>query len=587
MSDLKLHLLAVLLLGLAGFSSGIHAQELEDLLEEGEEEEAELRKIPGTDIPGIGDETIRERLRLPKGEEVERLRLSQDREIDSETYIVGPGDVIQLYIWGEFDLSYLLQVDPEGNILIPTVDIFHVSNQTLAAVKERILAAAQDKYPGVEITVTLSSMRYFTVYLTGTVLQEGSVIIHPITRVSDLIERGGGFLDDLRGTIEETVAGKKVTRARQFQPQPTARRSIQLIHRDGTRESVDLEMFKATGDVRFNPYLRMGDVVHVEYRQRDIFVYGSVNKEGVQEYRPGDTIAELVTLAGGMSGDAPLEEAEIWRFRPDGKTVDIIPLVKVGNPEKFVTLADISDFSLRPKDMFFVRTRSDWQQTPTVHVHGEVKYRGRYRIVAGETRLRDIVKQAGGFAENASLAQATLIRAKHRAIADPELQRLQALQRVSGLADMNPEDRAYLKTKYREVRGRVAVDFERLFRGDDESQNILLEGGDVIFVPEKRLTVSISGQLKRPGLIDFEEGRRVAYYLDKAGGYAWNADKGGARLIQARTGVREKLDKNLIVEAGDEIWIPEKEYRDWWEFTQSTMRTLAEALTLVVLVRTF
>ena len=83
------------------------------------------------------------------------------------------------------------------------------------------------------------------------------------------------------------------------------------------------------------------------------------------------------------------------------------------------------------------------------------------------------------------------------------------------------------------------------------------------------------------------KGNDVNYYLGKAGGFAWGANKGGARLIRARTGVRERLEGDLTVEAGDEIWVPEKEYRNWWEFTQSTMRTIAETLTLVVLVRSF
>ena len=88
-------------------------------------------------------------------------------------------------------------------------------------------------------------------------------------------------------------------------------------------------------------------------------------------------------------------------------------------------------------------------------------------------------------------------------------------------------------------------------------------------------------------MIDYVKGKNVDYYVEKAGGFAWGANKGGARLIRARTGVRERLDEDLPVDAGDEIWVPEKEYRDWWEFTQSTMRTVAETLTLVVLVRSF
>ena len=569
--------------------SAISAQELEELVEESERAEKELRRIPGAELPGITAEPLGGRIRLPKGEEAERVRISQDQEIDPESYIVGPADVLQLYVWGEFDQAIPVIVNPEGFALVPTIGAFDVANKTLAEVKEEIISAAQnEKYPGVEITVTLESMRYFTVYLTGAVLTEGAFAVHPITRISDLIDRGGGFVDDLKGTtIEETVSGKKVTKARVFQSQPTARRSIKVKHRDGTIDRIDLAMFFATGDVAHNPYLGMGDVVHVPYRTHEFFVYGSINEEGSLEYRPGDTVGDLLTLAGGISGSAPLEIAEIWRFQDDGVSTDVIPLIEPHNPgpAEPYTVADISTVPLLPKDMVFIRTRTDWQQTPTVHVHGEVTYRGRYRIVAGKTRLADIIELAGGLSERASLVGARVIRARYRNLEDPEFERLNAVQETAGLADMSPEERAYLKTKGREQRGRIAVDFEKLFVDNDESQNILLEGGDVVFIPEKRRTVSLSGQLARPGLIDFEDGRRARYYLDQAGGYAFNANKGGARLIRARTGVREKLDKNAIVEPGDEIWIPEKEYVNWWATFQGAMRTVAETLTLVILVR--
>ena len=323
----KLNLLAgFALLVLIGQVSTALSQDLEDLLNESEEEQLELRQIPRSDVPGQSLEDV-SRVRLPRGEEVEKLRISQDREIDPEAYIVGPGDLLQLYIWGEWDRAYPLQVDPEGYILIPTINALRVSNLTLAEAKRQIVAASQEKYANVPITVTLSSMRFFTVYLTGAVVNEGSVTVHPLTRVSGLIETSGGFLDELKGaTIEETVEGKKITRARRLSLQPTARRSIQVIHRDGTSDEVDLPMFQATGNISFNPYLKMGDVVHVPYRRDEIYVYGSVNKVGVQEYRPGDAVGTLLKLAGGIRGNAPLEIAEVWRFREDGKSTYVIDL---------------------------------------------------------------------------------------------------------------------------------------------------------------------------------------------------------------------------------------------------------------------
>ena len=563
-------------------------QELQDLVEESAQEEEELQRIPGADLPGLGQDLVTGKIRLPSGEEVEKLRISQDRVIDPDTYLVGPGDVMQLYIWGEFDISYMLQIDPEGNILVPTIGAFDVSNMTLADAKERIHLAAQEKYPGVDLSITLASMRFFTAFVTGAVLREGSFTIHPTTRVADIIELSGGFLDELRSsTFEEEVAGKTVTRVRQIIRKATARRTIKIMHMDGSMEFVDLAMFLATGDIKHNPYIRMGDMVHVGFRSEVTYIFGAVNQQGRFEYKPGDEIEDLVYLARGLTRDAPLIKAELWRFKKGTEEAEVIELGSNEEGKGGFIYEDIRHVPLQPNDMIFIRARSLWQQMPTTLVYGEVKYRGRYRITPGITRIKDVVAMAGGLTEQASLIGAKVLRTKMRTKSDPELQRLQSLRRVTGLADMNREDKAYLKTKAREEKGRASVDFERLFKDDDDEQNIYLESGDVVYIPTRRRTISVSGQMQKPGLIDFEPGHDVNYYIEKAGGYSYQADKDGSRLIRARTGIREELIRELIVEAGDEIWVPQKERVDYWDFTQSTMRTIAETLTLVVLVRSF
>ena len=568
------------------WASAAMAQDLEDLVKETERQEEEMRRIPGTEMPGLLTEGSDGRMSLPQGDEVQRLRIAQDRQIDPTQYIVGPGDVMQLYIWGEFDQDIPFEVNPEGLALVPTIGAFEVAGRTLADVKAEIIeAAAREKYPGVEITLSLQSMRFFTVYITGAILKgEGSHVITPVTRVSDLIDLAGGFLDDFQGTeTDETGSGQSVKRLFNLTGQPTARRSVHLYHTDGSLELVDIAMFMSTGDIRHNPYVRMGDIVHVDFRRHQIFAYGAVNEEGGQEYQEGDTVGDLIRLARGISGSAPLAHVEIWRFVQGTDSTFVIPLISQGTRTVRLTIDDISDIALQPQDMLFVRTRSDWQQTPTVFAHGQLRYTGRYRIA--RTSLTDFVEQAGGFTEKANLMEARVIRTKHRAIKDPELARLQLTVRVGGFSSLTPEERAYLKSKEREERGRLAVDFERLFNEGDESQNIILEGGDVVFVPEQRLTVSMSGQLMKPGLAGFEEGRRAGFYLDQAGGFGFDANKSGARLIRARTGQREKLKRNMLVEPGDEIWVPENEYRDWWAFFQGTIRSTAEALTLILLVR--
>ena len=416
-------------------------QELQDLVEESAQEEEELQRIPGADLPGLGQDLVTGKIRLPSGEEVEKLRISQDRVIDPDTYLVGPGDVMQLYIWGEFDISYMLQIDPEGNILVPTIGAFDVSNMTLADAKERIHLAAQEKYPGVDLSITLASMRFFTAFVTGAVLREGSFTIHPTTRVADMIEQAGGFLDELRSsTFEEEVAGKTVTRVRQIIRKATARRTIKIMHMDGSMEFVDLAMFLATGDIKHNPYIRMGDMVHVGFRSEVTYIFGAVNQEGRFEYKPGDEIEDLVYLARGLTRDAPLIKAELWRFKKGTEEAEVIELGSNEEGKGGFIYEDIRHVPLQPNDMIFIRARSLWQQMPTTLVYGEVKYRGRYRITPGITRIKDVVAMAGGLTEQASLIGAKVLRTKMRTKADPELQRLQSLRRVTGLADMNRED---------------------------------------------------------------------------------------------------------------------------------------------------
>ena len=568
---------ALVFCGLAGPASAQQGLgSLESLIKRGEEE-VKLPALSASDLPDLNQDLISDKARLPGSLSADKTRIGQDRDIDPDTYIVGPNDVLQLYIWGEFDKPYTLQIDPEGHVLIPTVGSFHISGLSLTAAKERLSAAVQNKYPGVDISVSLVSMRLFTAYVTGAVLNEGSFTIHPTTRVADIINRAGGFRDRLQRIA---LPGQDAT------TRATGRRSIELIHRDGTSERVDLDMFLATGDLAHNPYVRMGDVVHVSFRKHSVSIFGAVNEEGEYEFLPGDTLGDLVTLAKGLNRSKPLISAELWRFQEGTEQAEVTELSGDKETLEELDYENIRHVELRPNDAVFIRAQSLWQSTHTVVISGEVRFQGRYRIEPGVTRIKDVVAAAGGLTNEASLIGARVIRTKVRAERDPQLEQLKRQSEVAGLTYMNIEDRAYLKTKTREEKGRIAVDFERLFVDGDEGQNILLASGDVIFFPMQRHTISVSGQVQRAGLIDYEPGRKVRYYITKSGGYLYDADKRNARLVRARTGVREKLKDNLIVEVGDEIWVPQKERINYWVFFQETVGTAARVLALVIAVQT-
>ena len=557
-------------------------QELEQLIEGGEEEVRELKRLE-TEIQGVEeDDGILGKVRLPRGEEAPQMLIRQDLPIDPDTYVVGPSDVLQLYIWGEFDIAYALLVDPEGHILIPTVGDFEVGELTLTEVRELVHEAAKQKYQAVEMTLNLESMRFFTVYITGLVTHEGGIAVHPNNRVSDVIDLAGGFIDELRGDIGEEIAGgKSVTRVRRLEGRPTARRAVLVSHQDATVDTVDLTMYLSTGEMRYNPYLRMGDRIHVNFRRDTVSLFGPFFREGQQEYRPGDTISDIIALSSGRRNENPIEYVELWRWRPKSEEYEIIPLAGAINSGADIPIEAFGDFPLEPKDQIFVRTVYQWQYGPRVTVHGEIRYNGNYRIHPGQSTLKDVIAMAGGFTDDAALELATVTSTRYATETDPELFRVQKLRQI---AQLRPEEEAYLKSKAAERQGEIVVDFVRLFLEADESQNIILGGGDQIYIPKKPGIVKVTGAFEEPGLITYEPGKDLEYYMDLAGGFTRLADRDEARLIRADSGLRLRFEDDLVVEESDEIWVPMEPYRDWWDIAETSVTIVTQTLTMIVIL---
>ena len=141
---------ALVFCGLAGPASAQQGLGSLESLIRGEE----LQALSASDLPHLNQDLISDKARLPGSLDADKTRIGQDRDIDPDAYIVGPNDVLQLYIWGEFDKPYTLQIDPEGYVLIPTVGSFHISGLSLTVAKERLSTAVQNKYPNVAISIS-------------------------------------------------------------------------------------------------------------------------------------------------------------------------------------------------------------------------------------------------------------------------------------------------------------------------------------------------------------------------------------------------------------------------------------------------
>jgi protein involved in polysaccharide export with SLBB domain len=478
-----------------------------------------------------------------------------EKSIDPAEYVLGTGDQLSIDIWGELNVHYTLTVTPEGNLLIPKVGRVQVAGEYLAKAKDVIEEAVFQSYKNVPVTITLLNLRRVKVIVAGAVKAPGIHSVYTNTRVSEVINRAGGFLGS------------------------SSLRNIVVTHPDGNTTIVDVFRFGRIGDRSRNPYVLGGDVIFVPAREGNINtvgIYGAVKSGGEFEYAPPDSLLDLIHLAHGLTMDVDLLQAELIRFNPDNLTtttisIDLKGLLAGNNPQK--------NLPLLPDDRVFIRRVPKFHKKDQVIVQGEVYYPGAYHIKEDKTKLSEIIAKAGGFTPHASLAEAEMFRSYN--VVDPEFERLKKIP----VADMTESEYDYFRLRSREKPGRVACDFEKLFLKGLGEYDITLKSGDVVNMPPKSMVVNVSGSVINPGLVPYESGKGYKYYIERAGGFSWKARKNRILIIKGQTGERMKPSKRRKIDPGDTILVPEKPERNYWKFFRDTILVLGNVATIYLVIQ--
>ncbi len=474
---------------------------------------------------------------------------SLEGTLDPYVYVLGPGDVIQIGFWGDVNRQEPVTVNPMGEILLPPVGPVEVAGKTLAEARDLVKSVLSEYYrPGI-LSVSLVSLRTFQVHVVGFVEVPGAVEVNGVTRVSQAVASAEGILDG--GSTRNIV-----------------------IRRHGEILRADLTGYLNIGDNIYNPFLRDGDAIYVPARGGVVRVFGSVGRPGTYEFVEGESLAGLLRLAGGFRPEAYRDEIEIERFDPADSDISK-PIVLEGEP------ALLSGFEMRMGDRVFVRSIPGWQEGATVEIVGEVKFPGVYVIDEGLETLSGIISKAGGLTRDASLAEARLTRTSYALARHPIEGELNVLGAMQSSYDDREKD--LLKTMGRESEGRVAVSFEDIFLGRDESEDALVYSGDIIEIPRASNYIRVAGQVKNPGLVAVVEGRDWSYYVKAAGGFAPDADRRSATLIRGASGV--KVDPwGEKIAAGDVIWVPVRPERDWWQITKDVFSIGAQLATIWLVI---
>ncbi len=509
--------------------------------------------------------------------------------IDPEKYRLGAGDALEFKVWGKIEITHTLKVAPDGFVAIPNVGSFELAGKTISDATGFISEKARERFPNGVIELRLLAVRKMKVVVSGSVNFPGVYDLLAVDRLSKLISEAGGFID-LETTKESKDSQRQKARDEKSKEEdekskehknikPSVRR-IKITDREGRTRHVDFLTYLNTGNIECNPILKDGDKVHVsvtDVEVNNLSVFGEVKLPGKYEYVEGDSLLDLINIAGGFKESALISDISILRF--SGEDGDYEREIKVNY---YDYIGHSKGPRLEPDDRIFVRKIPDFRNKYHVEVIGEVLYPGIYPITQDSTRLTDIIADCGGFTDRANLRSAKVIRKSIAEVDDPEFERLSKMN----VAEMREMEYEYYKTRLREEEPNVVVDFHKLFVESEESEDIILRSKDEISIPVQFPTVNVTGQVNRPGLIRWIPGKNVEYYIERAGGFSWNAEKGKLRLIKAQTGMWIKPKNKTQVEIGDTIFVPEKQEIDYWELWKDIMLVVSQVATVILVIRT-
>ncbi|MCI0448513.1 MAG: SLBB domain-containing protein [Chlorobi bacterium] len=487
--------------------------------------------------------------------------------VDANKYIVGPNDIFSLGIWGVVNEPLPIAVTPEGSLVIPSVGEVAVTGLTLAEAKENVISAVKKRFISAVITLTLISPRRFMITITG--VGQGNYPTSAIMRASTII----AFV------ISDSVSLIK-SRTSFGDRSIFSLRNITLKRKSGQTQRIDLYKYFATQDDRFNPFLREGDVLNIpkyDWEERFVSVHGAVQFPGTFEYIEGDDLETAIQLVRGVTTMADTDSIIVSRLAPSAD--------KMSN--FYLSLDKDKNYKLMPNDRVIVQVKREQRGDFRVLVLGEVMKPGPYPITRNNTKLIDIINMAGGPTPNSSLANSEVYRKIDTFfIADKKRDSLESAytKRLNDIIS-NKEEKESFDLDMNYQLGRVNVDFEKLIEGD-ESQNIIVRSGDLIYIPDSKKEVYVYGQVNKPGFVPYKEGADYMYYIEAAGGFGERADEDEVRVIKFKT--REWLEPDEAkIQSSDFVYVPKVIKRDFaydMDLISKVASVIVSVVTLTLLV---
>lgn len=297
-------------------------------------------------------------------------------------YVLSAGDELLINVWGDSELNLKLKVSPEGTILIPNLGPVSVSGLTIETAENRIrqelgriMSTLSGDTDGANtfVSVSLSQIRSIKVNIVGEVVAPGTYTLPSFATLFNALYAAGGVneIGSLRG--------------------------IKVYRNSKEVAKLDVYDYLLNGKYNTNIRLEENDMVIVSPYDQLAVVQGKVKRNRIFEMKKGETLSQLLNMAGGFTGDAYKKDVRIKR--------------KAGSRYQIATVTEdkYPTFAMMDGDSLLVDSVIPFYEN-RLTVTGAVWRPGEYELNGAVHTVRQLVDQAAGLKGDEFAGRAQITR---------------------------------------------------------------------------------------------------------------------------------------------------------------------------------
>jgi len=456
-------------------------------------------------------------------------------------YVVGPGDEVDLKLWGMAELSVRLPVDRMGQIVIPRVGPVTVAGTRVDQLEPFLKSQVAKVFTNFELSAGIGKLRSVQVFVVGQARRPGAYMVSSLsTLISALFESGGPAATGSLRNIQLTRGGKLVT-------------------------TLDLYNFIHKGDSSKDARLLPGDVIVIPPAGPRVALMGETDSAGIYELVASKSTTNPATQAISQSSAQATTQNEsieqLLAYSGGQRTLvsthkvqlERVEASRVKGPRVVETAAlDAKGLATQLRDgdiLTLLKISPEFANAVTLR--GNVAAATRHVFVEG-MRISDLIP------EPQALVQSDYFTRKNRLVqyeSGKDVALSTALAGAKAPRDEVNWDYATLERTDTDklVTTLIPFNLAKAVKGRDPAHNLNLKAGDVITVfsvselappLEKRSRyVRVTGEVGVPGVYQLKGSETLTDILAMAGGLTHNAYLYGTVLT--RESARAQQQENL------------------------------------------